>query len=173
MDDLITSLEYFAISKNEKVFNDDIENIMNKLCIDKEEEDPDLHWEILKSNFTKIKYISQLLNHYHYILPINFFDLLNIFIKSLDKTTKIYVDLLKQEICDDDELNQSYEEIKSYFDKSLEPDVKEIDKIKLLLKGYSILVPIIEDFRKEKYYDEKLDPEFVKLYNPCAKRLKK
>jgi len=169
MDNLIKSLEYFAISKNKKLFNEDIDFIISTIKL--EDEDPDREWELLKSNYSKLRYIYQLLNHYHYILPDNFFNLLRIFIDSLDKTTNIYIQLLEQSDDDDDEIKYMYQEIKQLFDSSLKVE-NEISKINIIIKAYDLLVPIIEDFRREKYYDN-LDPEFLKLYNPSSKRLKK
>ena len=57
---------------NEK-FDDSIDNIFNNLSITKQEEqeeeqyeDPDKEWETLKRNYSKLRYIYQLLNHYNY-----------------------------------------------------------------------------------------------------------
>jgi hypothetical protein len=145
METLIRSLEVFAISKDEKKFSRSIDSILNDLSLAEpdETENTDHRWELLKSNFSKLSYIGELLNHYHYILPPNFFNLLEIFTDSLDKTTQIYIKLIEQE---DDE--ESYKEIKENFEKSLDSN-SDISKIKYLLTAYNILVPIVEDFRRE------------------------
>ena len=69
----------------------------------------------------------------------------------------------------DDELRHCYKKIKKHFQEALESK-NDVGKIEKLLKGYDLLIPIIEDFRREKYYDN-LDEEFKETYNP--KRLKK
>ena len=145
MESLIRSLEVFAISKDEKKFSRSIDSILNELSLTDpdETENADHRWELLKSNFSKLNYIGELLNHYHYILPPNFFNLLKIFTDSLDKTTQIYIKLIDQE--DDQE---SYKEIKKKFEESLNCN-SDISKIKYLLEAYNILVPIVEGFRKE------------------------
>ena len=193
MDSLIKSLEVFAINKDEKKFSDNLDVIMGNLTINNlkseisntikedteeineeeaNEEDAEREWEILKSDYSKIKYISQLLNHYHYILPAKFFTLLKVFTDSLDKTTNIYIGLMDDDYASgncDEELRHCYKKIKKYFQEALETK-NDVSKVEKLLKGYDILIPIIEDFRKEKYYDN-LDLEFKETYNP--KRLKK
>jgi len=171
MNSLIKSLEIFAINKDEETFDNNIDNIMSNLKLNEEEEeenDPDYEWELLKSEYSKIRYICQLLNHYHYILPPKFFNLLKIFTDSLDKTTNIYISLIDEDIDQDEELSYYYKKIKKNFTESLKCE-NNVHKIELLLKGYDLLVPIVEDFRKEKYYDI-VDPEFEERHNP--KRLK-
>ena len=172
MDSLIVSLEKFAIHKDEKKFENHLDIIMGNLNLNNLKEDADLEWDLLKSDYSKIRYICQLLNHYHYILPTKFFDLLKIFTDGLDKTTNIYISLMDEdtngENCDE-ELRHYYKKIKKYFNESLESK-NDVGKIELLLKGYDLLVPIIEDFRREKYYDN-IDEEFKETYNP--KKMKK
>jgi len=170
MDSLIKSLEVFGVTQNKKKFEDSIDNIFNNLSIKTQEEqeqpeDPDKEWETLKMNYSKLRYIYQLLNHYNYTLPDRFFVLLRAFTDSLDGTTQCYIEVIEYEKCDDEELKQSYDEIKDLFNKSLNTH-DQIDKIKYILKAYDILVPIIEDFRRESWDDT--------FYSPRpTKRLKK
>ena len=105
-----------------------------------------------------------MLNHYNYTLSERFFVLVRAFTDSLDKTTQIYLSIIEYEKCDDEELDQCYTEIKDHLNKSLNTH-DQINKIKYLLKAYDLLVPIIEDFRKESW-------DYT-IYNPSPKRLKK
>jgi hypothetical protein len=176
MDSLIKSLEVFGVTQDKKYFNNSIDYIFNNLSIKTQEQkeedtDSDKEWELLKNNYSKIKYVYQLLNHYNYTLSKNFFDLVKVFTDSLDNTTLIYMDLIKQEMTDDDELKYLYKDIADFFNKSLNTS-DHIQKINYLIKAYDLLIPIVEDFRKEKYV-EKVDKEFINLYNPCSKRQKK
>ena len=63
MEYLINKLEIFAITKDENVFNTHI-NLLNKLTIIELESDHE--WDILKKNYSNLRYIYQLLNHYNY-----------------------------------------------------------------------------------------------------------
>ena len=167
MDSLIRSLEVFGVTQNKQRFDDSIDNIFNNLSIKPEEpkiEDPDKEWETLKTNYSKLRYVYQLLNHYNYTLSDRFFVLLRAFTDSLDGMTQCYIEVIEYEKCDDEELKQSYDEIKDHLGKSLNTH-DQVDKIKYTLKAYDILVPIIEDFRRESWDDS--------FYSPPTKRLKK
>ena len=120
MEYLINKLEIFAITKDENVFNTHI-NLLNKLTIIELESDHE--WDILKKNYSNLRYIYQLLNHYNYNLNSSFFELLLKFIEPIDKSTQNY--------------------IKNNVEK----------KIKYLLISYDILVPIVEKIRIEKFID--------------------
>ena len=176
MDNLIVSLQKFAIHKDEKKFENHLDIIMDNLDLNKNEEseiESDNEWELLKSDYSKLNYICQLLNHYHYVLPKKFFELLGHFTNSLDKTTRIYLSLIDEDIYNeedsDEELKRCYVKIKKIFNESLEMKNNNVAKVELLLKGYKILVPIIEDFRREKW-EYAVDPEFKEKYHPNKKQ---
>jgi len=160
MEYLINKLEQFAITKDVITFNNNI-TLLNKLTIT--ELDPDHEWEMLKKNYSNLRYINQLIGHYYYQLNSNFYELLSKFIDPIDKSTQHYIQNINWE--DDGEELKC---IKEYFDKSLNTS-NVIDKIKYILLSYDILIPIIEDIRLEKYY-EKVDEELQLDFNP--KRLK-
>ena len=163
MEYLINKLEQFAITKDVITFNNNV-NLLNKLTIT--ELDPDHEWEMLKKNYSNLRYISQLIEHYHYQLNTNFYQLLSKFIDPIDKSTQHYIQNINWENNEDD--ISSLEIIKENFDKSLNTS-NVTDKIKYILLSYDVLIPIIEDIRLEKYY-EKVDEELQLDFNP--KRLK-
>lgn len=144
------SLEKFAITKDEKNFDLSLEFI-DKLSI---ENDCEQEWEILRENFNKIKYIHELINHYDYQLNNKFFDIMTKYIDEIDKSTQYYLKNIEWGD-DDDELRWSYDEIVSFFHDSLNTS-NVLDKIKILLKAYNILIPIIEDFRGCDYSNKKI-----------------
>ena len=159
MEYLINKLEIFAITKDENVFNTHID-FLNKLTIT--ELDPDHEWETLKKNYSNLRYIYQLLNHYHYNLNSTFYEVLLKFIEPIDKSTQIYIRNINWE---DPSLNL----IKENFYKSLNENNIE-KKIKYILDSYDILVPIVEDLRLEKYI-EQVDFRLKNAFNPKKLRL--
>jgi hypothetical protein len=168
MEILIEKLHTFSITQDSKKFNESVDYLLTiefeKASI--QEVDPDIQWTLLKRNYSNLKYINELLNHYNYNLNINFYNLLDKFLQGIDKTTQEYL----QEITwdDDYELITSLETIQLKFRNSLNEN--DFDKkIKLVLDGYSLLIPIVEDFRREKC-EEVIDQDFRNLFSP--KRLK-
>ena len=89
MEYLINMLETFAITKNETVFNYSINNLTDfyKLNITDSNEE----WKYLKNNYSNLRYIHELMNHYNYNLNKNFYDLLSLFMESIDKSTQEYI----------------------------------------------------------------------------------
>jgi hypothetical protein len=167
MNFLISELELFAITKNEKIFNKSVDillDVTNSL----EEIGSDDEWDILKKNYSNIKYINELMNHYDYNLNQNFFKLLSNFLDIFDKNTQIYLKNINWQVDTDDELKDEYDFIQLNFQKSLESsDCNK--KMLFLLKAYGTLVPIVEDFRNEKYVYE-VEDRVLESFNP--KRLK-
>ena len=169
MEILIEKLHDFSITQNDKKFNETVDYLLRfefeKASI--KELDPDTQWILLKRNYSNLKYINELLNHYNYKLNITFYNLLDKFLQGIDKTTQEY---LKEIIWDDDdgELTMSLKSVQLNFDNSLNEN--DFDKkIKLVLDGYTLLIPIIEDFRREKS-EEVIDQDFRNVFSP--KRLK-
>ena len=161
MEYLINMLETFAITKNETVFNYSINNLTDfyKLNITDSNEE----WKYLKNNYSNLRYIHELMNHYNYNLNKNFYDLLSLFMESIDKSTQEYIKNIHFRDDKSEEL-----EIKNFLNKSL--NTNDINnKILYILKAYKLLIPIIEDFRQEKY-DYSVDKNFKETFS--AKRLK-
>lgn len=150
MDFLIDRLHAFAITKNEQTFNDSIDQLISHLKIN--ETDSDQEWETLKNNYSNIKYIYELLNHYSYSFHTNHFhEVVSRFVSRIDTTTQYYIRNIDFEETDL-ELKDCCKTIKLHLESSLnENDYTK--KIKHILDAYNILVPIVEDFRREKYYD--------------------
>ena len=159
MEYLINKLEIFAITKDENVFNTHI-NLLNKLTIIELESDHE--WDILKKNYSNLRYIYQLLNHYNYNLNSSFFELLLKFIEPIDKSTQNYIKNINW-----DDINLKL--IKENFEKSLN-EINVEKKIKYLLISYDILVPIVEKIRIEKFIDN-VDDRLKKTFNPKKTRL--
>jgi hypothetical protein len=150
MDFLIDRLHAFAITKNEQTFNDSIDQLLIHLKLN--ETDSDQEWETLKKNYSDIKYIYQLLNHYNYHFHTNhFYEIVSKFCLKIDTTTQYYIKNIDFEETDL-ELKECCKMIRSHLESSLNEN-DYLKKIKHILDAYNILVPIVEDFRREKYYD--------------------
>jgi len=164
MDFLINELQVFAITKNDKKFNYSVDQLSNFYQLNiKEYNECDQEWDHLKNNYSNLKYIYELINCYNYELNTNFYDLLSLFMDSIDKSTQGYI----KEIEFND--NKSKElKIKKYFHASLNTNDFN-KKILYILDAYKILVPIIENLRQEKYVPF-IEEKFKDQFSP--KRLK-
>ena len=150
MDFLIDRLHAFAITKNEQTFNDSIDQLLVHLKLN--ETDSDQEWETLKKNYSNIKYIYELLNHYSYSFhTTHFLEVVSRFVTRIDKSTQYYIRNIDFEETDL-ELKECCKTIKRHLESSLNEN-DYLKKIKHILDAYNILVPIVEDFRREKYYD--------------------
>ena len=169
MEFLIEKLHVFSITHDDKKFNESVDYLLQfefeKASMS--EVDQDTQWELLKRNYSNLKYINELLNCYNYKLNIKFYNLLDKFLQGIDKTTQEYLkDIIWEDY--DGELTTSLEDIQLNFDKSLNEN--DFDKkIKLVLDAYRLLIPIIEDFRREQH-EEVIDQDFRNMFAP--KRLK-
>jgi hypothetical protein len=165
MDFLIEQLHIFAITKNEKKFGQSVDELLTSLKLT--ESDPDLEWETLKTNFSNIKYINEMMNHYDYSFGTHFYDLISQFVSRIDTATQFYIRNIDFEETDS-ELKECCKTIKFYLESSLnENDIT--NKIRFVMYAYDLLIPIVEDFRREKYH-EIIDQEFRNKFSP--KRLK-
>ena len=154
MDLLIESIQNFAISQNEQHFDaclDEIISRVNNLYT----ADADFEWYNLRENFSKVKYLNELLNFYNINQTKKLVYLIGIFMESIDRTTKIYLYEINWE---------SYPNIESYLLESLNAN-NPLQKLGAITKAYDLLVPIIEDLRNEKVIFEINDQEFLKTFD--------
>jgi hypothetical protein len=154
MDFLIESIQNFAISQNEQHFDaclDEIISRVNNLYT----ADADFEWYNLRENFSKVKYLNELLNFYNINQTKKLVYLIGIFMESIDRTTKIYLYEINWE---------SYPNIESYLLESLNAN-NPLQKLGAITKAYDLLVPIIEDLRNEKVIFEINDQEFLKTFD--------
>jgi len=167
MEDLIKSIEIFAISKDSHNFNKNLDavimNLENVRFVDQEYE-----WENLKDKFLKVKYIHELINFYYIPENSKFEALVGHFLKLIEKDIHIYLKL-KWEIPD-----QSIQEeiiiIKSLLREStLEKYLPS--KINKLYISYTRLVDLIEDFSKEIGFNREVtDMYFLNNFSEFKRR---
>jgi hypothetical protein len=154
MELLIKSIEHFAISQNEQTFDNCLDEIIfrvnNLYTVDAEFE-----WKSLRENYSKIKYLNELLNFYNIKQTKKFVTLIGIFLESIDKTTQMYL----REINWDDNPT-----IQDYLLNSLNAQ-NPLHKLGLVLKAYQLLVPIIEGYRNETFIPQIKDQNFIKTFD--------
>ena len=154
MDYLIQSIQNFAITQNEQRFDDCLDQIISKIG-SLYTQDADFEWETLKQNFSKIKYLNELLNFYNINYTKRFIYLIGVFMESVDSTTKVYLR----------EINWvDYPDIEGYLLESLNSQ-NPLQKLGAVTKAYDLLIPIIEKMRNEYIVPKVNDPIFLKTFD--------
>ena len=166
MDALLRTLTVFSISdtKSEAQF-DEILSKMETL----ETIDSDFEWETLTGNYSKLRYLDHLMDYYHFPETEKFNGILIKALESIDKKNQYYLrtfDWGEQ----NEEIKEELAPVQQLFEKSLNTNIPSY-KLTYTLEAYDILMPIIEEFRKEKFIDHfDNEIEFVKELNRLKKR---
>ena len=171
MNELIKGLKSFSLNKNET----DFDNLLDQSIISFSglvvEENEQVHWDLLKSNYSKLRYINYVNNSLHLENHEKFMKSLQLFMDYIDTVTMKYFDEINfNEPDESPEINEQSRNIKLTLEKSLCCE-NLIQKMKFVLDAYSELVPIVENIRCEKYNEVIDDEEF--LENFSFKRQKK
>ena len=154
MEDLLNILEKFAIV-------DDFDLDLDKLNLNLDEKSEDIEWEKFSENYSKLKYIDQLIKCYCIMNKKKFYEVLKLFLDEIDKTNEYYLN----------EINFSREpiykiealEIEELLEKSLTiNDVYE--KLETILKAYAIFMPMIENYRKDIFVEKITDTDFLQTF---------
>jgi hypothetical protein len=154
MDLLIKSIEHFAISQNEKTFDSCLDEIIfrvNNLYT----ADSEFEWETLRENYSKIKYLNEVLNFYYVPQTKKLIQLIGVFMDSVDKVTQMYL----QEIDWDENPT-----IQGYLLDSLNAN-NPLHKLGCVIKAYQLLVPLIEGYRNETFIPKINDQNFIKIFD--------
>jgi len=171
VDALTMSICKFGISQNQEQFDDDIDCLMSKMNqVELSPDDVDQQWELLKSNYSKLKYLSELINFYHLPTEGKFSDSLKVFMESIDKKTQIYLKEIDWFNCEP-EFKQESAAIKTFLDDSLNQN-DPVLKLSSVVKAYEVLVPIIEDMRNEEPCITEIEPSFIELFEQPHKKTK-
>jgi len=156
MDSLINALENFNVKEN---FESDLDNIVKKLDSTALEEESDREWEDLSMNYSRLLYLKKLIIKHNPNHP-NFFKCLGYFLTQMDTKTQYYFkEITWYDDPDfDDEYHQECQTIKLNLENSLNTS-NQLVKLNYIINAYDILVPIIEEFRKERIEIE-VDDDF-------------
>ena len=156
MELLINGLQRFAITKDENNFDKTIDDLTINFNF-VFDFNPDREWENLKKNYSNIKYISEMLNCYDYELNQNFYKLISKILNCIDLEIQYYIKNIDLP-----------DNVKENFDNAL--NVSDIiKKIEYIVKGYTIIINIVEEIREEKV-NNVIDKDLEKSFKLFKKR---
>ena len=158
MDHLIKSIKKFSITNNEQEFDDSLDIVINKMAQLKTNENE--HWELLKDNYSKLRYLNHILFKLNLESHKKFLFSLDRFMEYTDKISQSY--LRNVDWDNETEYTEESKIIHIHILNSLnQPNA--ILKMKEILIAYGILVPIIESIRNEKFI-EIVDEDFLQEF---------
>ena len=161
MDDLLEKLAVFNITRDEEQFDTDIDDIINRMSNDLLLEH-DYQWIKICENFSKLKYLDNIIKNYYVPESDKFLLALEKFMETIDKMNLVYI----KEIDWYQNEHPDCVEIKRLLDISMgEHDT--LARLNLCVRAYALLLPIIENLRneKQKEMDESEQARFVQEFN--------
>jgi len=170
IDELTESIRKFGVSRDNDTFDSELDFIMSKMSsVEIVNEPEDIRWDHLQSDYSKLKYLSQLINFYYLPDTTNFRKSLSKFMDTLDSRTQYYLSEINWDDAPPDILEDNLR-IKEFFEMSLNEN-DPIERLNTVIKGYQILVPMVEVFRNEKH-KHTLEPDFLSEFERPTKRSK-
>lgn len=163
MNELIKSIKKFTITNNEQEFDDSLDLIINKMSQLQTSEFENEQWDLVKTNYSKLRY----LNHILELSKLNleehkkFLFSLDRFMEYTDKISQTYLKNINWE--NETEFIAESKIIHLHFSNSLN-QTNVILKMKDVLSAYGVLVPIIESIRNEKFVEIIEDEEFLQEF---------
>ena len=165
IDALTDSISHFGIIRDETNFEAELDFIISKM--DNVEIKSSDTWNILQENYSKLKYIYELVNFYNMPADGKFIENMKKFMELVDKQNQIY-------LCEID-WNDKYDNhkvlvIKRHLHTSLQR-YNVFEKLSDVLCAYEILITVVEQIRgeKHKYF---VDPTFTEQFEQPIKRQK-
>ena len=168
MDSLVNAMYSFKITKNQETFDNDLDSLILKID-GLSTSDPDLEWDTIKSNYSKLRYTNHLIEFYDFKEIKKFVMALSKFLDYIDTINQYYI---KQLSWDEEEHSEDFSEILDLFTKSLNLN-DPFEKLKTILKAYKIFIPIIEVYREEKFVEFIDDQDFLKEVTSLEKKRKR
>jgi hypothetical protein len=167
MDSLLRAMTTFSVSqtKTETEFDDMLSRMetleTSETC------NSDIEWDILTCNYSKLRYLNYLMDAYDFPETEKFNTILMRTLESIDKKNQYY---LMELDWDEDSIRKELNQIADLFEKSLNCNVPSL-KLTYIIDAYDMFVPIIEDFRREKFVDHfDNNVQFVEDLNSLKKR---
>lgn len=167
IDELTTVIQRFVIIQNETRFESELSFICSKM--ESVEFEKDEKWEILQNNYSKLKYLYEVVNFYYLPNDGKFIKTLNLFMEKVDIQTKYYIKTINWK--SDSDYKEDADLIKEFMEKSVN-EQNPIEKLIHMYKAYKILVSVVEDIRGEKC-ETTVEPEFEFTFEQPSKRVKK
>jgi len=152
MDDLINTLNNFKLGLSGI---DDIISRLDNLTT----QDSNYEWEQLVANYSKMKFLERM--EPELSCSINLINSLNRFMEQMDKVSQYYI----REIdwTRETDFRKEGAEIENYLSESINHN-DPFKKLRFVINGYDILIPLVEGFREEKFVEEIEDEEFVQIF---------
>jgi hypothetical protein len=110
-------------------------------------------WDCLVDNYSKLKYLETI--HYEILINDTLIKSLTRFMEQMDKVSQHYLKEILWE--------KSLIPIKKNLANSLNNN-NPIVKLNYLIKAYDLLVPVVEDIRKQKCVQQIEDDEFIQTF---------
>jgi len=148
MDNLLKSLNNFKLGVS------GIDEIVNELD-NLSTTDTNYEWEMLVANYSKLKYLEEMESE------LSNLDSFRRFMEQIDKVTQKYLREINWD-ADFEFIDESID-IKYNLCCSLNHN-NPFKKLKHIIKAYDLLVPIVEDIRREKIVKEIHDEDFIKTF---------
>jgi hypothetical protein len=166
MDSLINGLKKFQINKDETEF-DKLISEFTILDTDSAEEE----WLILKLNYSKLKYLNNLIDTYEFPETKKFISVLKKILKGIDSMNQYYLCEINWERDNNETIKEECIQVKTLFEQSLNI-YYPIEKLKMILSAYDIFIPIIEKFRQETFVEIIDDQKFLEQTDSLLKKRK-
>jgi hypothetical protein len=171
MNDLIESLEKFTVTNDAEQFDTDLDMVIYKM---KSIEHNDDEWTIMKINFSKLKYLRNLIKKIHFKPDGKFLDSLVKFMDQIDKSSQYYLHEINFELPEyPDSVKEECKNIKTNLETALnQTDILlRIDYSFFAIQG---MIDVIQAEGTLVYLECPPDDSFIKEFEqPAPKRLKK
>ena len=172
MDELVECLAKFAVSdKSDESFtsfDNSLDDVINKFQ-NLNETCPDEEWDLLKTNFSKLRFINDTLENSEIINYPKFLESLKKFMEQIDKITQRYIEKIDW-TDQDSEIQIDANIIFENFEKSLNIN-DPLEKLKIVLNAYTIFIPIVEKIRKERHRDFIDDQDFLNNFHVKRRKI--
>ena len=152
MDGLIQTLNKFKLGS---VGIDDIIFKLNELSTT----DYNYEWDTLIANYSKLKYLKRM--EQDLSCSKDLLNSLNRFMEQIDKVTQYY--LREINWFSEPDMLEEGKLIEEHLTNSLNYN-DPFQKMNCVIEAYNILVPIGEDFRREKYIQQIEDSDFIQTF---------
>ena len=167
IDALTDRLQRFGVTQDENYLDIELDYIVNKMtCVKVEVDDK---WDILQENYSKLKYLYELVNFYNMPTEGKFIKSLEKFMEKIDKQNQFYLREIDWD-CDYIDFKIECSIIKKSIEKSLQRN-NVFKKLADVLKAYEILVCVVEDIRGEQC-EVFVEPEWLEHFERPLKRSK-
>jgi len=163
MDQIIETINQFTIDNNDMDIDKSFDIVMGKLFT-LDTVDFDYEWHLITSNYSKLRYLNDIVKNFYVPETDKFLDSLTSFMSVLDRTNVFYLENIDFNYYKDQDIKIKALKIKEFLEDSLNKS-DPIEKLTLVIKGYDLFVPIAEYFRKDRYVENINDFYFLNEFD--------